>query len=185
MKSKIIAVLFSTIVFILILVTFFLVKEQKEITVQPVSESEVRSDAGSREVLEGETQEVLEGESCDPKAGKVCQADFSCEEGYCVPKIEFKEIVNPKTDENYYNVAEAGPYKKNYNLHVDRLVVSEKLYVWVGGQNKPHWFKARREKELRPYTIKVPKGNKIRVKLRNTDKVNTPEFRGRIYLTKP
>ena len=179
MKSKIIAILFSTVIFILILVTFFLVKEQKEETIQPVSETAVRVDENV------ESQEALEGESCDPKAGKVCKADFSCEEGYCVPKIDFHEIIDPETDEDYYPVAKAGPYKHNYNLHVDRLVVSEKLYVWIGKQKKPHWFKARREKELRPYTLKVPAGSRILIKLRNTDKVNTPEFRGRIYLTKP
>ena len=169
MKSKVIAALVATIIFVAILFSLGLINskdraiEQKKVDVEKVDE----------------------GETCGPPEGRVCKSNFTCKEGVCFPRIDYKEIINPKEDKDFYRVALAGPYKKDYILHVDRLVISENLYVWIGDKNKPYWFKARREKELRPYEIKVPKGNRIRINLMNQEKKVTPEFRGKIYLTAP
>ena len=175
MKSKVIAILISTIVFILILGLLFFAKQ------------EVPQGEGERQISSTglKTQYLTEGESCQIDGEKVCSPGYSCEEGVCFPKLVYKEINNPKEDKDFYVVADGGPYKNDYILHVDRLVISEKLYVWIENRKRPIWFKARREKELRPYEIEIPKGNAIHIKLSNRDKLHPPEFKGKIYLTKP
>ena len=174
MKSKIIAVLVATIVFVLILFSLGLIKQGDEST-EPVNPKEKKV----------KVEKIGEGEQCDHSKNKICGGSFSCVEGICFPKISYKEIIDPKEDKPLYDVAITGPFKYDYILHVDRLVVSEKLYVWIGKKKTPIWFKARREKELRPYEVKVPKGNRIVIKLSNVEKLQPPEFRGKIYLTKP
>ena len=184
MKSKIIAVILSTVVFVLILGLLFIVRQEKpqeeeQIAAEKDQQTEQASSTGYK------SEYLMEGEHCQVGGEKFCLPGYSCEEGVCFPKFTYKEIDNPEEDKDYYEVAEGGPYKNDYILHVDRLVISEKLYVWIGNKKKPIWFKARRESELRPYEIEIPKGNSIRIRLSNRDKLHPPEFRGKIYLTKP
>ena len=174
MRSKIIAIVVATVIFILILGIFFFSSQEKI--------SEEKAQATQKEVKQ---TYLTEGESCEIDGDKECLSGYFCEDGICLPKLDYKEIIDPEQDKDLYDVAMAGPYKNDYILHVDRLVISEKLYVWIGNKKKPIWFNARREKELRPYEIEVPKGNSIRIKLSNRDKLHPPEFRGKIYLTKP
>ena len=171
MKSKIIAALVATVIFVVILFALGFVKQKDESVKQKEEKVKVIK--------------VGERGHCNSAENRVCRSGFSCEDGVCFPKIDYKEIVDPKEDKPLYDIAKAGPFKYDYILHVDRLVVSEKLYVWLGETKKPIWFKARREKELRPYEIKVPKGKRILIKLGKSDKSKPAEFRGKIYLTKP
>ena len=171
MKSKIIAIIVATVIFVSILFALFFIRYEGKSTQKPIQEVGVKK--------------MLEGESCNLAENRICVRGYSCEEGVCFPKIDYKEIIDPEEDKDLYEVAEAGPYENDYILHVDRLVVSEKLYVWIGNEKRPIWFKARWEKELIPYEMEVPKGNRIRIKLSNRDKLHPPEFRGKIYLTKP
>ena len=170
MKSKIIAIIVSAVIFILVLWSLSLIKK----------------DGSNQEQTNGaDIVEVAEGEACKPDEGRGCKEGFSCEKGVCFPRMEYQEIIDPEEEKDLYDVAKAGPFEKDYILHVDRLVVAENLYVWIGKRKEPFWFKARREKELRPYEIKVPAGNRIVVKLSNQSKKKPAEFRGKIYLTKP
>lgn len=164
MKSKIITIVLVTLVFAVALICFFLI---------------------SRQSIQKSGEQILgsEGEFCSEVEDLLCQEGLVCQKNACVPDLKTTEIIDPVSDRDFYLVASGGPFKYDYILHVDRLVVTERLSVYIGKEY--HWFKPRREEKVRPYEIKVPRGQTVQVSLRHLNKKEKPEFRGQIYLTIP